>query len=55
MIPNHDLISNLVYSASGAVVKSTICDGKVLMLERQVEGESEVLEKCQKHAEDLMG
>jgi 5-methylthioadenosine/S-adenosylhomocysteine deaminase len=55
MIPNHDLISNLVYSASGGVVSSTICDGKVLMLDRHVEGEEEVVEKCQKHAEELMG
>jgi 5-methylthioadenosine/S-adenosylhomocysteine deaminase len=55
MIPNHDLISNLVYSATGGVVRSTICNGKVLMLDRHVEGEDEVLEKCQKHAEELMG
>ncbi len=54
MIPNHDLISNIVYSASGAVVRTTICDGKVLMLNRKVPGEEKVLENCQKHAEELM-
>ncbi len=54
MTPNHELISNLVYAASGSVVNTTICDGKVLMLDRKVEGELEVLEKCQEHATNLM-
>lgn len=30
MYPVHDLINNLVYSASGSDVIMTICDGKVL-------------------------
>ena len=54
MVPNHDLISNLVYSASGSVVRTTICNGRILMLDRLVEGEDEVLAKCQEHANNLM-
>jgi len=54
MTPNHDLISNLVYSANGSVVKTTICDGKVLMLDRKVENEEEVLEKSGEHAMNLI-
>lgn len=54
MIPNHDLTSNMVYSASGSVVNTTICDGKILMLDHKVDGEEEVLEKCIKHANNLM-
>jgi 5-methylthioadenosine/S-adenosylhomocysteine deaminase len=54
MTPNHDLISNLVYSATGSVVKTTICDGKVLMLDRKVENDEEVLEKGKEHALNLI-
>jgi 5-methylthioadenosine/S-adenosylhomocysteine deaminase len=54
MTPNHDLISNLVYSANGSIVTTTICDGKVLMHDRKVDGEEEVIEQCQKHAAELI-
>ncbi len=54
MVPNHDLISNLVYSANGSIVRTTICNGKILMLDRKVEGEEEVIEKCQEHAARLV-
>jgi 5-methylthioadenosine/S-adenosylhomocysteine deaminase len=54
MIPNHDLISNLVYSANGSVVNTMICDGKIVMQDRKVEGELEVIEKCKEHATRLM-
>ena len=36
LVPNHDLVSHLVYAASGRDVRHTICDGRVLMEERQV-------------------
>ena len=55
MTPNHDLISNLVYSANGSVVATTICDGKILMQDHVVEGEEEVIEKSQDHAMKLVG
>lgn len=50
MTPNHDLISNLVYSANGSCVDTMICDGKILMENRKVEGEEELLEKVGKLA-----
>jgi 5-methylthioadenosine/S-adenosylhomocysteine deaminase len=43
MIPNHHLVSNLVYSANSSCVDTTICDGRVLMLGGKVEGEEEIL------------
>ncbi len=43
MIPCHDLISNLVYSANASCVDTTICNGKVLMRDRKVEGEADIL------------
>lgn len=53
MVPCHNLISNLVYSANGSVVNTTICDGKILMRDRKVEGEEEILDKAAEVAKDL--
>lgn len=52
--PNHNLISNIVYSANGSCVDTTICDGKILMKGKKVEDEEKVLEKAQKAAFDLV-
>lgn len=54
LIPNHNLISNLVYSANGYCVDTTICDGKILMRDRKVEGEEEILSRAIKTAKDLV-
>ncbi|MCG2827486.1 MAG: amidohydrolase family protein [Thermoplasmatales archaeon] len=54
MTPNHNLISNLIYSGNGSVVDTTICNGKILMENRKVKGEEEILEKGKKVAEDLI-
>jgi len=53
LVPNHTLISNLVYSASGGCVSTTICDGRVLMRNRHVEGEEEILTQAREAAERL--
>jgi 5-methylthioadenosine/S-adenosylhomocysteine deaminase len=50
MVPNHDLTSNLVYSANGSNVHTTICDGKVLMENRKVRGEKQIIEGFDKVA-----
>lgn len=54
MTPCHDLISNLVYSANGSCVDTTICDGKILMLNRKVEREEELLKKAEKVAVEFV-
>ncbi|MCD6229958.1 MAG: amidohydrolase [Candidatus Diapherotrites archaeon] len=43
--PNYNLVSNLVYSATGDCVDTVICDGRVLMHGRKVKGEKEILRK----------
>lgn len=48
-----DLTSALVYSASGAVVKTTVVDGHVLMRNRAVEGAGEVMAKARERAKNL--
>ncbi len=36
LTPHHDLVSHLAYAARGSDVRHTICDGKVLMEDREV-------------------
>lgn len=43
MVPGHNLVSNLVYSADSSCVDTTICNGRVLMTGGRVDGEEEIL------------
>lgn len=52
--PNFNFVSNLVYAANGSHVDTVICDGKILMQNRKVEGEDEILEKAGNIAFNLM-
>jgi len=52
--PLHNATSNLVYSCSGGAVETTICNGRVLMLEREVPGEEQILTEAAKAAQDLV-
>ena len=52
--PLHNATSNLVYSCSGGAVETTICDGRVLMLDREVPGEEQILSKAATAAQELV-
>jgi 5-methylthioadenosine/S-adenosylhomocysteine deaminase len=52
--PLHNATSNLVYACSGSAVETTICNGRVLMLDRNVPGEEKVLEGAAKAAQELV-
>ncbi len=54
MVPHHNVIPNLVYSAHSGCINTTICDGKILMRNRIVEGEEEVKRRTQEVAKDLL-
>jgi 5-methylthioadenosine/S-adenosylhomocysteine deaminase len=54
MVPLHHSDSNVVYSCNGDAVKTTICDGRVLMLDRFIPGEAEVLKEAARTAQDLV-
>ena len=54
LVPNHNLISNIVYSANGSCVDTVICDGEILMAERKVKGEDEIREKAQEVAYSVL-
>jgi 5-methylthioadenosine/S-adenosylhomocysteine deaminase len=48
--PNHNFVSNLVYAANGSCVDTVICDGKILMQNREVPGEEEILRQVRARA-----
>ena len=54
MIPNHDIISNLVYSANNEIVDTVICNGKILMQNRKIDGEQEILNKVAKLSKEIV-
>ncbi|MDR1357568.1 MAG: amidohydrolase [Tannerellaceae bacterium] len=43
--PNHNFVSNLVYAANGSCIDTVICDGRILMQNKTVPGEEEILER----------
>ncbi len=51
--PNFHFTSNLVYAANGYCVDTVICDGRVLMEARHVDGEEEILQKAREMADRL--
>ncbi|HEX05537.1 MAG TPA: amidohydrolase [Bacteroidetes bacterium] len=53
MNPPHDLASHLVYSANGSVVDSVICDGRVLMKHREIEGMDEIIANANEAARNM--
>ena len=54
LTPNHNLTSNIVYSANGSCVDTVICDGKILMAGRKVEGEEEIRDRAKEVAYGLV-
>jgi len=52
--PGHNFISDLIYSANGNCVSDLICDGKILMRDRIIEGEKEILKKATSIAKKLI-
>lgn len=55
LCPGHNLISDLVYAANSGCVDTTICNGKILMEERKVPGETEILKESRALGADLRG
>ncbi len=52
--PNFNTVSNLVYAANGSCIDTVVCDGKILMRNRKVPGEEEILENASRRAYELM-
>ncbi len=54
MVPCYNPVSNIVYSATGAAVKTVLCGGKILMEEGYIPWEEECIREAGKVAEDLV-
>jgi len=52
--PCHNLISNIVYAANGSCVSDVICNGKILMENRKIEGEEEIKKNATERAKELI-
>jgi 5-methylthioadenosine/S-adenosylhomocysteine deaminase len=53
-IPMHRITSNAVYSCTGSAVTTVICQGSVLMMDRFIPEEEEILRQASAHAADLV-
>ncbi len=54
LVPHFHEASDLVYAADGSCVDTLICDGRVLMRGRKVEGEEEIVEEARRVAYQLV-
>jgi 5-methylthioadenosine/S-adenosylhomocysteine deaminase len=54
MTPDFDIYSNLVYASNGSIVDTVICMGDVLMENRVVPGEEDILKNASKIARSLV-
>jgi 5-methylthioadenosine/S-adenosylhomocysteine deaminase len=52
--PLHTLASNLVYACTGGAVQTVICGGDILMLDRCIPGEEEIIRKAAASASGLV-
>jgi 5-methylthioadenosine/S-adenosylhomocysteine deaminase len=52
--PNFNFVSNLVYAANGSCIDTVICDGNILMQNKRVPGEDEILERTAAIAYNLI-
>jgi 5-methylthioadenosine/S-adenosylhomocysteine deaminase len=52
--PDFNFVSNLVYAANGSCIDTVICDGKILMENKKVPDEDEILERAGQAALDLI-
>lgn len=54
MVPESHLDANIVYSADTSCVDTVICDGKILMEDRFIRGEQEIIEAARRTASNLL-
>lgn len=54
LVPNHNLISNVVYSANSSCVDTVICNGKILMEKGKVEGEEQIVAEAKECVQKIL-
>lgn len=55
LVPSSHLISDMVYSANPECIDTVICDGNILMQDRKVKGENEIIKGANEAYRDLTG
>ena len=55
LVPDHNIISNMVYSADSSCVRDVICDGKVIMENGIVPNEKSIISDARLLANKLLG
>ena len=53
LVPNYNLISNMVYAADSSCIDTVICNGSIIMSGRQVKGETELLRQVREISEEF--
>ncbi len=53
-VPTHNFISDLIYSLNGSCVNDVVIDGKIVMRDRYIEGEEEIINNAFKRARKLV-
>ena len=53
MTPCYNTISNWIYSADSSIVDTVMCNGRILMRNRKVEGEADILAEARERADFL--
>jgi len=53
-VPNHNFYANLIYAANGSAVDTVICNGRILMEQRKIDSEAQILNMAQQMAEKLI-
>ena len=54
MVADHNLVSNLVYAGDSSCVDTVICNGRILMRDRKVPGEKEIIAEARNTARRLL-
>ncbi len=54
MVPMYNPLSNVVYAANGGMVTTVLCNGKVLMKDRIIPGEDEIIQMAQERTAALL-
>lgn len=52
--PNYNFLANLIYSANSSCIDTVICNGKVLMQGRKIEGAEEILKQVNRIYKKLL-
>ncbi|MEI6647026.1 MAG: amidohydrolase [bacterium] len=55
LVPNHHLVSNMVYAADTSCIDTVICDGRILMTNKVIPGERDMIKAAQYAIEQILG